>query len=150
MGQPSRPQAVRLRQAEDRRACLKMGAEPVYLDIPDCIYRTARNTGAHLYASEESLFGPLHPAERRLVERLSRRLARNLPPEAQIVAPLSLGNHVDHQLTRLAAEQTGRALAYYADYPYAEQSGCRAGSAPPIGLAVSDLAGLSPGFTGLD
>lgn len=114
--------AVRLRQAEDRRACQKIGAQPVYLDIPDCIYRTARNTGAHLYPSEESLFGPLHPAERRLVERLSRRLARNLPPEAQIVSPLALGNHVDHQLTRQAAEQTGRTLYYYADYPYAAKA----------------------------
>ncbi len=115
-------QAVHLRQAEDRRACQKMGAEPVYLDIPDCIYRTARKTGEHLYASEESLFGPLHPAEHRLVQRLARRLARNLPPEAQLVAPLALGNHVDHQLTRQAAEQSERSLCYYADYPYAAKA----------------------------
>ena len=124
-GQASQ-QAVHLRQAEDRRACQKMGAEPVYLDIPDCIYRTARKTGAHLYAAEESLFGSLPPAERRLVQRLgrrlARRLARNLPPEAPLVPPLALGNHVDHQLTRQAAEQTGRALSYYADYPYAAKA----------------------------
>lgn len=112
-------QAVSLRQAEDRRACQHMGAQPVYLDIPDCIYRTARKTHTHLYASEEALFGPLHPAESHLSQRLSRRLMRLLPPDAQIVCPLGLGNHVDHQLTRAAAEGTGRSLLYYADYPYA-------------------------------
>lgn len=113
------PGATRLRRAEDRRSCRRMGAQPVHLDIPDCIYRTGRSSRAHLYPSEQSLFGPLHPTERSLASRLALRLQRRLPPDAQIVCPLALGNHVDHQLTRLAAEQTGRALLYYADYPYA-------------------------------
>ena len=115
-------QAVRTRQEEDRRACQQMGAQPVYLDIPDCIYRTARKTHTYLYATEQSLFGPLHPAESRLTQRLSHRLVRLLPPDAQIVCPLGLGNHVDHQLTRAAAEGTGRSLLYYADYPYVHKA----------------------------
>ncbi|HWQ84708.1 MAG TPA: PIG-L family deacetylase [Anaerolineales bacterium] len=129
-------QTVRTRRAEDQRSCLRMGAQPVYLDIPDCIYRTARKTNAHLYPSEESLFGPVHPAEARLIQHLSRRLLRSLPEDAQIVCPLALGSHVDHQLTRLSAEQTGRSLLYYADYPYAHQAENE--------LASLQLAGWQP------
>jgi hypothetical protein len=43
---------------------------------------------------------------------------------AQIVAPLAVGNHVDHQLVRRAAERHfGReTLRYYEDYPYARRA----------------------------
>ena len=115
--------AVRLRRKEDRRSCRRVGAQPVHLGLPDCIYRLGDSPPTHLYPSEESLFEPLHPAEQRLVQSLSLRLLRRLPPDAQIVSPLGLGNHVDHQLTRQAAEGTGRVLYYYADYPYAAQAG---------------------------
>jgi hypothetical protein len=36
---------------------------------------------------------------------------------------MALGNHVDHQLVRLAAEALGKPLWYYADYPYVGQQG---------------------------
>jgi hypothetical protein len=38
---------------------------------------------------------------------------------------LTVGRHVDHQLTRLAAEAAfgSAALLYYEDYPYAQQPG---------------------------
>jgi hypothetical protein len=45
-------------------------------------------------------------------------LRRLLPPDWQLVCPLTLGNHVDHQLVRQAAERIGRPLCYYADLPY--------------------------------
>ena len=35
-----------------------------------------------------------------------------------VVSPLGLGNHVDHQLTRLAADGLDYTLWYSADYPY--------------------------------
>jgi hypothetical protein len=35
-----------------------------------------------------------------------------------IVSPLSVGHHVDHVLTRMGVEKTGRSLLYYADTPY--------------------------------
>ena len=112
-------QAARIRRAEDRRSCRRMGARPLHLDLPDCIYRRAGSPPAHLYTSVQDLFGPLLPAEQPLIRRLARRLLRRLPFDACLVAPLALGNHVDHQLTRQAAEQIGRPLYYYADYPYA-------------------------------
>jgi LmbE family N-acetylglucosaminyl deacetylase len=111
------PGAVAQRRVEDRAACQVMGATFRHFRIPDCIYRRCR--GQFLYASEEGLFGPLHPSERARVQGLSRRLKALIPAGAQVVCPLALGGHVDHRLTRAAAEQIGRPLWYYADYPYA-------------------------------
>jgi hypothetical protein len=71
-----------------------------------------------LYDSQGALFGPLHPSEGTLVQELASDLFSTLPPDAEVVCPLTIGNHVDHQLTRVAAEGLGRPLWYYADYPY--------------------------------
>jgi LmbE family N-acetylglucosaminyl deacetylase len=95
-----------------------MGAAYRHFPLPDCIYRRSEEDQAFLYTSEESLFGPLDEREAGLVERLAAELAQLLPKEAQLVCPLSIGGHVDHRLTRLAAESLDRALWYYADYPY--------------------------------
>ena len=39
--------------------------------------------------------------------------------------PLGVGQHVDHQLTRRAAEVAGGVFAYYEDYPYVANEGDR-------------------------
>ena len=52
------------------------------------------------------------------LERL-RRILAGLPPAERVYAPLAAGGHVDHRLTRRAAEAVfGRRLEYYEDYPY--------------------------------
>ena len=112
------PAAFAERRAEDIASCQRLGAIHHHLEIPDCIYRRHPETGEYLYASEASLSSPLHPAEARLVDQLSALLNQSLPSKATLVCPLALGNHVDHQLTRAAAEKLGRYLQYYADYPY--------------------------------
>jgi LmbE family N-acetylglucosaminyl deacetylase len=113
-------EVIRKRKAEDRAACKVVNATPRYFPIPDCIYRLAPGTPAEfLYPSEETLFGELHPADQGLVTELANDLATALPMEARLVCPLALGNHVDHQLTRQAAEAYGGIYAYYPDYPYA-------------------------------
>jgi LmbE family N-acetylglucosaminyl deacetylase len=116
-------QAVELRRAEDRASCARMNATYRYINNPDCIYRPRNKTIPHYYPSGPDLFGEVHPAERKnLVRRLSQIFQKEIPPEAQVVCPLTLGNHVDHQITRLAAERAAphfeHALLYYADFPY--------------------------------
>ena len=130
-------QAAEARRAEDRQALAHLGAVPAYYDLPDCIYRRLPG-GSWLVNSEEDLWQPVHPLETGLVQRLAAWLQRELTPDDQLVSPLTLGNHVDHFLTRAAAEEAalrgGCALAYYADYPYAVEP-------------RSDLAGkLQPGW----
>jgi LmbE family N-acetylglucosaminyl deacetylase len=112
---------VQTRQAEDQAACRILGASFRHLPVPDCIYRRHPATGQPLYTSDDMLFGTVHPAEKPLIAEIAARLAA-LPPAGRIVAPLGIGHHVDHQLTRIAAEASfGRDLWYYEDYPYIQR-----------------------------
>jgi LmbE family N-acetylglucosaminyl deacetylase len=120
------PQAVRLRREEDRRACRRLGAAFRHLPFPDVIYRRDPEDGKPLVNSDADLFRDLPAGETYLVDQLGRQLAE-LPPAARLVCPLALGNHLDHQLVREAAEGIGRPPWYYADLPY----GLRAGDPPP-------------------
>jgi LmbE family N-acetylglucosaminyl deacetylase len=109
-----------VRRAEDQRAASRLGAATRHLDLPDCIYRGHPASGEALYASEEAIFGEVHPSEMPVIAWLSTILAK-IPLETEVVCPLSLGGHVDHRLARAAAEQAGRVGRYYADYPYVAQ-----------------------------
>jgi LmbE family N-acetylglucosaminyl deacetylase len=116
-------EASQQRRQEDVQSCGLMRAAYRHFPLPDCIYRRGGEDRAYLYTSEESLFGPLDEREAGLVEWLKGELAQALPGGAQLVCPLSVGGHVDHRLTRLAAERLGGALWYYADYPYVVDHG---------------------------
>jgi len=115
-------EAYQQRRQEDRRSCEVLRAECVHLALPECIYRQ-KAAGKFFYDTEESLFGPLHPEEYDLVQQVAEQLGKTLKPDAHLVVPLTLGGHVDHRLTRLAAERLGRPLIYYAEYPYVLKSG---------------------------
>ncbi len=116
-------EATAARRAEDREACAILGAQALHLDIPDCIYRGDPSGGAPFYTSDPDIFGPIHPGDRPLLDKLIRRLV-DLPPAEEVVAPLAVGHHVDHQLVREAAEAVwGSGLWYYEDYPYAQEPG---------------------------
>lgn len=118
------PQPIAVRQQEDHTAARILGAEVRHFDLPDCIYRHAPGQPEHkLYASEEALFGPLHPLEEALVQQLAARLDQEFPADAQIILPLALGNHVDHQLVRRAGQASRPDGWFYPDFPYAQQHG---------------------------
>ena len=110
--------ASQRRRQEDIESCRFLQAEYHHFPLPDCIYRRDQEQSAYLYTSEESLFGPLDKREVGLVERLKEELAKVLPEGAQLVCPLGVGGHVDHRLTRKAAERLGGMCWYYAEYPY--------------------------------
>lgn len=124
--------AVAIRREEDRQSCAQLGAGYQHFSVQDCIYRKSPRTGAYLYASEDSIFGDLHPDDDALIEQLSKTLAAKLPEGTRLVCPIAIGGHVDHQLTRAAAQKLGISLWYYADYPYA----AHAPIVPPQGAAA--------------
>ena len=73
------------------------------------------------------------PAKRRSMARCTRMrlpgrrrspssIWMHLPAGVSLVCPLSLGNHVDHQLTRLAAEQTRAPLVLLRRLPLCAQA----------------------------
>ncbi len=106
------------RRIEDINSCHRLEASYRHFSIPDCIYRRHPQTGEFMYASNAALNGPLHPGDRQVVHTLQQALKQSLQPDIVLVCPLGLGAHVDHQLTRLAAEGLGYTLWYYADFPY--------------------------------
>ncbi|MEN6392251.1 MAG: hypothetical protein ABFD53_00355, partial [Anaerolineaceae bacterium] len=71
-----------------------------------------------LYPNEESLFCSIHPQDEELIEHLTPTLLQQIPKRAQLVCPLAIGNHVDHQLSRKIIENTGKSHWLYADFPY--------------------------------
>ena len=127
---------VARRRAEDAAACEILGADFRHLDVPDCIYRRDPQSGETYYNSDEDLFGRVHPQEEGLIGRL-QDLFTELPTARQVIAPLTAGNHVDHQLTRLAAERFwGNTLLYYEDYPYVREEQLLAAAVAPTGAAT--------------
>ncbi len=113
------------RRGEDLAALAELGAEAVHLDVPDCIYRVNPGTNWPIYTSEAALFGSLHPSEQALVRRVAAKLATLLRGFGRhhLYVPLGIGQHVDHQLARRAAEASGGIFAYYEDFPYAAREG---------------------------
>ncbi len=123
---PAAPaEVVALRRQEDLDALSELGIEAVHLDVPDCIYRVNPSTNWPMYTTEAALFGPLHPSEVNLTRRLSAKLTTLLRGFGRhhLYVPLGIGQHVDHQLTRRAAENMGGIFAYYEDFPYVEREG---------------------------
>jgi LmbE family N-acetylglucosaminyl deacetylase len=132
------------RRIEDQAACGLLGADYVHWPLPDCIYRKHPTSNLALYDSEEAIFGRVHPVEMDLVQQLSKRIT-SLPKHKALLIPLGVGNHVDHQLTRLAAEQdrSQQSLIYYEDYPYTREEAALESILHPRNLWQSEVIRLS-------
>ncbi|MBC8333600.1 MAG: PIG-L family deacetylase [Anaerolineae bacterium] len=111
-------EATATRREEDIESCRILEAAYQHFSLPDCIYRRSPRTGEPLYASEEAIFGEVHPDEVTLVEQLTQMMKTALPADASVIVPWGLGGHVDHRLTQAAAQRLNLPLRYYADYPY--------------------------------
>ncbi|PKO00971.1 MAG: hypothetical protein CVU43_13675 [Chloroflexi bacterium HGW-Chloroflexi-5] len=108
-----------IRREEDRHALDFLGGTYRHLSYPDCIYRRNAQTNEPIIKKDDDLFSDDYVVENELVLNLVRELKSRLPSKADIICPLGMGGHIDHRVTRLAAEQIGRSLWFYADYPYA-------------------------------
>ncbi len=114
------PPATPERRAEDRAAAAELGAELLHLGLADAVYRHHPRSGAPLYPSLASLLRRPHPADTAFDAALTEAVAA-LPERGLLLAPLAIGGHVDHRLTRRAAEaaaaESGR-LELWEDFPY--------------------------------
>jgi len=108
-----------IRREEDKRALNFLSGTFRHLSYPDCIYRRNAQTNEPIIKNNEDLFSEEYVVENELVQNLAKDLKSRLPDFADIICPLGMGGHIDHRVTRLAAEQLGRPLWFYADYPYA-------------------------------
>jgi len=99
------------RAAEDEKFAALSGARLIAGGFNDAIVRRPR------YRSPRHLFGPLSADEEPLIEAVRERL-QSLAAD-RVVAPLGVGDHVDHQIAHHAARRlTGAQILYYEDAPY--------------------------------
>lgn len=118
---------VARRRAEDRTACTTLGVEAVHLSFLDSIHR--RHRGRPIYRARAAVFGEPATADHALLAAATQAL-RELDEWTHadtIHVPLAIGQHVDHQLARRAAEAAARlprnsvqprSIRYYEDIPY--------------------------------
>ncbi len=108
-----------LRRIEEENALRRLGADHLWLDYLDAIYRRKE------YDSDAALFGEVLTADtRRVLPWLGLDFAKIIMryPQAMLYFPLAVGNHVDHQLTYLAGCELaarGHRVLFYEDFPYA-------------------------------
>jgi LmbE family N-acetylglucosaminyl deacetylase len=117
-------EAVRNRQAEDLAAATMLGADVLWLEHPEALYR---GTPAY-YQDEQSLFGAVHPDDLALDGTIAETLTKihEQAPLAVFYAPLGVGNHVDHQLVCSAADRLAQQkinVKFYEDFPYVARTG---------------------------
>jgi LmbE family N-acetylglucosaminyl deacetylase len=103
---------------EDLSASKYLGTPSIHFEYPDCIYRRNPKTGTWLINENRDLFNSQPETEWLLISRIASQLRAILPETMRIICPISLGNHIDHQIVRLAAETLPNSLCYYPDFPY--------------------------------
>jgi LmbE family N-acetylglucosaminyl deacetylase len=119
----SDPPAVR--RAEDQRAfeALDPRVQLAHFPLADCIYRIHPVIEEALYASEEAIFGEVHPAD---PAKDSLATLAAVPSSSIVYSPLAVGHHVDHQIVRTWIDGWGLdadRVRYYEDYPYVTEPG---------------------------
>ncbi len=102
------------RRAEDERFAKLAGVTLIDGGFTDAIARRPR------YQAPRHLFGPLADDEEPLIEEVRARLQSLVDGGCRrVVAPLGVGQHVDHQVAHAAARRlSGADLLYYEDAPY--------------------------------
>lgn len=120
MSLPEAPAAaVRVRREEDEAAGASLGADVLWLDFLDAIYRGS----PAYYQSNEALFGGVADGDLALDETLGNLFLNiaDRAPLAAFYAPLGVGHHVDHQLVCSAADRLAQRkvnVKFYEDFPY--------------------------------
>lgn len=99
----------RLRSKEDAASCRVLGVSArLALPVPDNVYRYYPDSDQPVVTVPEDNLSPLEPRESYLIAEVAGRLRKELgrlPAGCEVVAPLAVGGHRDHVLTRLAAER---------------------------------------------
>ena len=124
-GVPPEADYMAMRRGEDAAACAALGAEAVWLDLPEAPHRG--------YGSPGALFAGVHAGDvrawRDVLDRLGALAAARAP--GLVLSCQGLGGHADHLHTVRAvaalADASGVPVAWWRDAPYA----IRQPSAPP-------------------
>jgi LmbE family N-acetylglucosaminyl deacetylase len=131
-GLPAEADYMALRRAEDAEACARLGAIPLWLDLPEAPHRG--------YADARALFAP-PLAEDGIAAPLAQAIDRLLRPAPDLVlAPQAVGGHVDHLLLVRALRGVlppGLPVLWWTDFPYAARP--HSHPARPFAAAMAKL-----------
>ena len=109
---------VNIRIKEDKKSCEILGAIPYHFDILDGIYRQLGD-GSSLLKEARDFTDPMPSSQHILAKEISIKIKNKIETdEVFIYAPVSLGQHIDHQLTRAAVDFLQIDKVFYPDYPY--------------------------------
>jgi LmbE family N-acetylglucosaminyl deacetylase len=136
----SESEAVTTRLREDQRAMQILGADFVWLDLDDAIYRMPDH-----YHSRETLFAPPHRDDQ-LAAQLAPMLSHllNVTQAPRWLVPAGVGMHVDHLAVGDAVQQSipVACRALYEEIPYALDAGevqTRRAQLPPHTVISEDI-----------
>ena len=106
------------RKKEDQRAMKNLNVNFRHLNFIDGGYRTYNQHP--IYPNSSIFSGRISEKDEAILSELARKL-KNFNNFDKIIIPLGVGRHVDHEITRNAAETifAKNKIAYYIDYPYA-------------------------------
>jgi LmbE family N-acetylglucosaminyl deacetylase len=144
-GAPDAAGLFAARRAEDRAVVADLGAVPVHLGATDALFRRrSRGLGplgralpelVHRYPTYrfDIARGRVSRGDRHLVDALRAEVAVLVADlgAGVVFAPVGIGRHVDHLLSRRIAEGLAGPTVLYSDFPYDE----RGGTADPAAVA---------------
>ena len=93
-----------------------------YVDQLDAIYRVYPETNEPLYLEPVDIFTQIQSLDYQLISTICSEIISLTCPSLYdlFFVPLSIGGHVDHEITRLVGEELAKfQLIYYEDCPYA-------------------------------
>jgi LmbE family N-acetylglucosaminyl deacetylase len=109
------------RRAEDREVLAGIGAAPVHLGFRDALFRRGRTGPAYPTFRFDAARGRVASCDAGLAAEVSARVGE-IVQAGVVFAPLGIGRHVDHLITRRAAQELRRPIrvVYYSDFPYSQ------------------------------
>ena len=132
IGEPDAERFYRQRQEEDSAVLADMGVGRVHLGFPDALFRRVGPGPGRLPGRPrrpayptfrfDAARGRIAAADARLTDEVAVAIGAMVgDADARLVlAPLGVGRHVDHLITRAATRDLAPRAVYYSDFPYSE------------------------------
>jgi LmbE family N-acetylglucosaminyl deacetylase len=117
------------RAKEDEEVFGSLGIRTVHLGFIDAAWRKKKEGRrwmgilpelVHLYPFRFCKYmKKLHPEDRVMMEKIRKRLAPLVTdPDAPVLCPMAIGNHIDHIITKEICMGLFKTLLFWSDFPY--------------------------------
>ena len=130
IGEPDAERFYRQRQEEDSAVLADMGVGRVHLGFPDALFRRVGPGPGRLPGRPrrpayptfrfDAARGRIAAADARLTDEVAVAIGAMAADAGLVLAPLGVGRHVDHLITRAATRDVAPRTVYYSDFPYSE------------------------------